>query len=93
MTTQEMTYREAVVTALQEEMRRDARTLIMGEDIGPSGGPFKTCQGLYEEFGAQRDRGDRIRRRVVGFGPGGIPAHRRNHVRGFSGRLFRPDRQ
>jgi pyruvate dehydrogenase E1 component beta subunit len=56
MTTQELTYREAIVTALQEEMRRDARTLIMGEDIGPSGGPFKTCQGLYEEFGGQRVR-------------------------------------
>ena len=56
MTTQELTYREAIVTALHEEMRRDPRTLIMGEDIGPSGGPFKTCQGLYEEFGAQRVR-------------------------------------
>jgi pyruvate/2-oxoglutarate/acetoin dehydrogenase E1 component len=56
MTTQQLTYREAIVTALQEEMRRDPSTLIMGEDIGPSGGPFKTCQGLYEEFGAQRVR-------------------------------------
>jgi pyruvate dehydrogenase E1 component beta subunit len=56
MTTQELTYREAIVTALQEEMRRDSHTLIMGEDIGPSGGPFKTCQGLYEEFGGQRVR-------------------------------------
>jgi pyruvate/2-oxoglutarate/acetoin dehydrogenase E1 component len=56
MTVKEMTYREAIVLALQEEMRRDARTLIMGEDIGPSGGPFKTCQGLYEEFGGQRVR-------------------------------------
>lgn len=52
----EITYREAIVAALQEEMRRDPRTLIMGEDIGPSGGPFKTCQGLYEEFGAARVR-------------------------------------
>jgi acetoin:2,6-dichlorophenolindophenol oxidoreductase subunit beta len=56
MTIQQLTYREAIVMALQEEMRRDSRTLIMGEDIGPSGGPFKTCQGLYEEFGAQRVR-------------------------------------
>src|SRR5258708_26317119 len=37
-------------------MRRDSKTLIMGEDIGASGGPFKPCQGLYEEFGAQRVR-------------------------------------
>jgi pyruvate dehydrogenase E1 component beta subunit len=52
----EITYREAILAALQEEMRRDPKTLIMGEDIGPSGGPFKTCQGLYEEFGGLRVR-------------------------------------
>ncbi len=56
MAVQEITYREAIVAALTEEMRRDPKTLIMGEDIGPSGGPFKTCQGLYEEFGAARVR-------------------------------------
>jgi pyruvate dehydrogenase E1 component beta subunit len=55
-TGQEITYREAIVAALREEMRRDPKTLIMGEDIGESGGPFKTCQGLYEEFGAARVR-------------------------------------
>ncbi len=53
---QEMSYREAIAAALREEMRRDPKTLIMGEDIGESGGPFKTCQGLYEEFGAARVR-------------------------------------
>jgi len=56
MQTQEITYREAIVAALQEEMRRDPKTLVMGEDIGPSGGPFKTCQGLFEEFGHARVR-------------------------------------
>ncbi len=56
MTTQVVTYREAIVAAMREEMRRDQKTLIMGEDIGESGGPFKTCQGLYEEFGAARVR-------------------------------------
>jgi pyruvate/2-oxoglutarate/acetoin dehydrogenase E1 component len=56
MPVQEMTYREAIVAALTEEMRRDPKIMIMGEDIGPSGGPFKTCQGLYEEFGAGRVR-------------------------------------
>ena len=54
--TQEITYREAIVAALQEEMRRDPKTLVMGEDVGPSGGPFKTCQGLIEEFGHARVR-------------------------------------
>ena len=56
MAVQEITYREAIVAALTEEMRRDPKIMIMGEDIGPSGGPFKTCQGLYEEFGAGRVR-------------------------------------
>ena len=56
MALQEVTYREAIVAALKEEMRRDPKTLIMGEDIGASGGPFKTCQGLYEEFGGARVR-------------------------------------
>jgi pyruvate dehydrogenase E1 component beta subunit len=56
MSTEEITYREAIITALKEEMRRDPKTLIMGEDIGESGGPFKTCLGLYEEFGAARVR-------------------------------------
>jgi len=56
MPVQEMTYREAILAAQTEEMRRDPKIIIMGEDIGPSGGPFKTCQGMYEEFGALRVR-------------------------------------
>ncbi|MBV9243666.1 MAG: alpha-ketoacid dehydrogenase subunit beta, partial [Methylobacteriaceae bacterium] len=56
MPTEELTYREAIVAALREEMQRDPTTLIMGEDIGASGGPFKTCLGLYEEFGPARVR-------------------------------------
>ncbi len=56
MPTQDITYREAIVFALQEEMRRDPTTLIMGEDIGESEGPFKTCQGLMAEFGSARVR-------------------------------------
>lgn len=50
----EVTYREAVREAIADEMRQDGRVLVMGEDIGRSGGPFKTTVGLYEEFGPQR---------------------------------------
>jgi pyruvate/2-oxoglutarate/acetoin dehydrogenase E1 component len=53
---QELTYREAIREALAEEMRRDDSVLLMGEDIGPAGGPFKTTEGLYEEFGKERVR-------------------------------------
>ncbi|MBM3557925.1 MAG: alpha-ketoacid dehydrogenase subunit beta [Alphaproteobacteria bacterium] len=47
------TFQEAVVAAIAEEMRRDKDVFIMGEDIGPFGGPLKSCNGLWEEFGAQ----------------------------------------
>lgn len=42
--------------ALREEMRRDERVFLLGEDIGLIGGVFKVTQGLYEEFGPERVR-------------------------------------
>ncbi|MBI5878552.1 MAG: alpha-ketoacid dehydrogenase subunit beta [Chloroflexi bacterium] len=50
----EMTYLEAVRDALQYEMRRDPRVLVIGEDVGIYGGAFKLTQGLFEEFGGER---------------------------------------
>lgn len=50
----ELTYLEAIRDALQYEMRRDARVLVMGEDVGVFGGAFKVTQGLIEEFGDER---------------------------------------
>jgi pyruvate dehydrogenase E1 component beta subunit len=47
------TFQEATVAAIAEEMRRDRNVFIMGEDIGPFGGPLKSCQGLWEEFGRE----------------------------------------
>lgn len=52
----EITYREALREALIEEMRRDKRVFLLGEDIGPYGGAFKVTQGLLEEFGPERVR-------------------------------------
>jgi 2-oxoisovalerate dehydrogenase E1 component beta subunit len=49
-----MTYIDAITTALAEEMRRDERVFILGEDVGVMGGVFKATKGLYEEFGAER---------------------------------------
>jgi 2-oxoisovalerate dehydrogenase E1 component beta subunit len=49
-----MTYIDAITTALREEMRRDERVYIIGEDVGAMGGVFKATKGLYEEFGAER---------------------------------------
>jgi len=50
------TIREAINEALHEEMRRDERVFVMGEDIGLAGGIFKITAGLYQEFGAERVR-------------------------------------
>jgi 2-oxoisovalerate dehydrogenase E1 component beta subunit len=45
---------EAVNDALREEMRRDQRIIVMGEDVGVKGGVFKATAGLYQEFGEDR---------------------------------------
>ncbi len=45
---------EAVREAMQEEMRRDERVFVIGEDIGNRGGVFLATQGFIEEFGASR---------------------------------------
>jgi len=49
-----ITYIDAINTALAEEMRRDERVFIIGEDVGVMGGAFKATKGLYDEFGAER---------------------------------------
>src|SRR4026207_1339580 len=50
----ELTYLEAIREALAEEMRRDAKVFVLGEDVGAYGGAFGVTQGLYEEFGEAR---------------------------------------
>jgi 2-oxoisovalerate dehydrogenase E1 component beta subunit len=50
----ESTYLQAISRALRDEMRRDARTLLVGEDIAVMGGAFKITHGFLEEFGASR---------------------------------------
>ena len=52
--TREMTFGQAVREALAEEMRRDARVCIFGEDVAEAGTPFKVLSGLVEEFGTER---------------------------------------
>lgn len=49
-----LTYISAITEALREEMQRDERVFIIGEDVGKEGGVFKATKGLYEEFGADR---------------------------------------
>ncbi len=54
MSDRELTYGEAVREALAEEMRRDPRVFLIGEDVAEAGHPFKVLTGLVEEFGKDR---------------------------------------
>jgi len=49
-----MTLREALRDAMAEEMRRDERVFVMGEEVAEYQGAYKVTQGLLEEFGAKR---------------------------------------
>ena len=51
-----MTYAQALNLALREELQRDPRVFVMGEDIGPHGGMFQVTRGLAEVFGHDRVR-------------------------------------
>ncbi|MGH7724906.1 MAG: alpha-ketoacid dehydrogenase subunit beta [Candidatus Eiseniibacteriota bacterium] len=48
------TYLEAIRQGLLEEMRKDERVVLLGEDIGKYGGAFKVTAGLFDEFGPTR---------------------------------------
>src|SRR5919205_1984544 len=50
----EMTYLQAISSALLDELRADERVILMGEDIGVFGGAFKVTDGFIEEFGPER---------------------------------------
>jgi pyruvate dehydrogenase E1 component beta subunit len=50
----ELSYRDAVARGIAQEMRRDERVVLIGEDIAGAGGVFKTTVGLLEEFGPKR---------------------------------------
>jgi pyruvate dehydrogenase E1 component beta subunit len=67
----QMRYREALNAGLREELRRDERVMLMGEDIGVFGGAFKVTEGLLEEFGEKRVRDTPISENtIVGIGVG-----------------------
>src|SRR5256885_14183653 len=50
----ETTYIEAITQAMAEEMARDERVFLIGEDVGAYGGAFKTSAGIVERFGPER---------------------------------------
>ena len=52
--TESMSYREALRLALRQELERDGRVFLMGEEVGVFDGSYKVSAGLLEEFGAER---------------------------------------
>src|SRR5436309_15951603 len=48
------TYLQAISDGLRQEMQRDKRVFVIGEDVGVYGGAFKVSQGFQEEFGPWR---------------------------------------
>jgi pyruvate/2-oxoglutarate/acetoin dehydrogenase E1 component len=52
-----ITYAKALNEALREELLRDERVFVMGEDIAEHNGPFRVTEGLFKEFGPKRVRG------------------------------------
>jgi pyruvate dehydrogenase E1 component beta subunit len=45
---------DAVKSALRNELKRDKRVIVLGEDVGKNGGVFRCTDGLYDEFGPDR---------------------------------------
>src|SRR6185312_5691963 len=67
----QITYREALNQALREELDRDERVFIMGEEVGYFGGAFKVTDGLLAVYGEKRVRDTPISElTIVGSGIG-----------------------
>jgi pyruvate/2-oxoglutarate/acetoin dehydrogenase E1 component len=62
---EQMNYRQTVARALADEMETDETVLLIGEDIGASGSPFKTTVGLFERFGPNRVRDTPISEQAI----------------------------
>lgn len=61
-----ITMRQAITDALREEMHRDERVFIMGEEVGVWGGTYAVTRGFYDEFGEKRVRDTPISEMAIG---------------------------
>jgi pyruvate dehydrogenase E1 component beta subunit len=61
----ELSYREAVAAGIAQEMARDERVVLLGEDIAAAGGVFKTTVGLLDKFGPRRVRDTPISEQAI----------------------------
>src|SRR3990170_3460563 len=61
----EITIREAISQALWEEMERDSRVIILGEEVGLWGGTYAVTRGFYDHFGPERVKDTPIAEGVI----------------------------
>ena len=61
----ELTYRDAVIRGIAQEMARDQDVVFLGEDVAKAGGVFKATVGLYEQFGPLRVRDTPISEQAI----------------------------
>ena len=61
----ELTYRDAVIRGIAQEMARDPDVVFIGEDVGKPGGVFKATVGLFEQFGPLRVRDTPISEQAI----------------------------
>jgi pyruvate/2-oxoglutarate/acetoin dehydrogenase E1 component len=76
--TEKIFFREAIARAMREEMRKNERVFILGQDVGAFGGSYREFDGLFGEFGAERVRDTPVAEAaMVGIGVGAAAAGHR----------------
>lgn len=61
----ELTYRQAIIAALEDSLSEDPSVYLLGEDIGAAGGAFKNTEGLFNRFGPERVRDTPISEQAI----------------------------
>jgi pyruvate dehydrogenase E1 component beta subunit len=75
MAQRQISFRDAISEAIREEMARDERVFLMGEDVGVLGGAFASTKGIYQQFGEERVKDTPISETaIVGFALGAAMA-------------------
>lgn len=74
-TVKKLYFREAIARAVREEMRRNERVFVLGQDVGAFGGSYREFDGLFDEFGPERVRDMPVAEAaMVGIGVGAAAA-------------------
>src|SRR5438105_3102204 len=63
--TETLNYRQTIARAISDEMDRDERVILLGEDVARAGGAFKTTVGLFDRFGGERVRDTPISEQAI----------------------------